>query len=353
MLETEFYFASQDGTSQIRALLWEPDPTDPAQAKSPQAAPARTDTPFILQIMHGMAEHIERYRNFAEYCTNRGIIVCGHDHIGHGKSVSSANEWGHMPFNGKQVLIEDAHQLRLQIQERFQRQSQATVEANLEAGADTSAKAEPSAPLPYVLFGHSMGSFVLRLYLAEHATGIAAAIISGTGQQPALLSASGSLLARLLSLFRGINYKSPLLYQLSVGAYAKQIENAQTPLDWLSTDEAVVAAYIAAPDCGFLFDNGANYSLTSLTGSMVKPQLIAAIPLDLPLLFIAGADDPVGEKGAGVKRAVQLCEDTGHTDVSLKLYEGMRHEVLNERGRQQVYDDILKWAEKRVAAHSA
>ena len=319
MRETEFYFPSSDGVSEIRALLWEPG--NPEEDK--------TGARCILQILHGMAEHIERYRGFAEWCTEHGIIVCGHDDIGHGKSVANESQWGHMPRNGKDVLIEDVHRLRQLVQERYP-------------------SADAARPLPSIMFGHSMGSFVLRLYLTLHAEGVTAAIVCGTGQLPPLLSTGGSLLARLVSTFRGSESRSPLLHSLSVGAYSKQIANARTPLDWLSTDETVVDEYIAAPSCGFMFDASATIALTSITGAMVKRETVAAVPVSLPLLFIAGAEDPVGEKGAGVKRAVQLFKETGHDKVTLTLYEGMRHEILNENGKERVYNDILSWIEEKI-----
>jgi alpha-beta hydrolase superfamily lysophospholipase len=324
MRETELFFPSFDGTSEIRALLWEPD--DYSAAGGPDSKNARC----VLQILHGVAEHIERYRDFADYCTTQGFIVCGHDHVGHGKSVKSPEQWGHVPLNGKEVYVEDAHRLRQLAQKRY-------------------CSASTDAPLPYVMLGHSMGSFILRIYLTLYAEGLAAAVISGTGQPSPVLSKSGSLLARLLSATKGVEHKSPLLFNLTVGAYSKQIAPARTPLDWLSTDEAVVDKYIAAPDCGFWLGNGGNYALTALTGAMVKREAAAAVPLSLPLLFIAGSEDPVGEKGAGVKRAFQLFEDTGHTNATLLIYEGMRHEVLNERDKKRVYDDVVSWISSVVA----
>jgi len=319
MRETKLYFPSCDGTSNIRALLWEPDGLEDGD----------TDVRCILQILHGMSEHIERYRDFAKRCTDSGIIVCGHDHIGHGKSVESEKQWGHMPKNGKELLVNDAHRLRQMLQERY-------------------TSIDSSQPLPYFMFGHSMGSFVIRIYLTQYAEGIAAAIICGTGQQPIILSTGGSLLARFLGATRGDQYRSPLLHNLSVGAYSKQVENSQTPLDWLSTDNTIVKEYIAAPDCGFMFDAAATVALTDLTASMVKRETVASVPVSLPLLFISGADDPVGEKGAGVKRAVQLFRDTGHSDVTLLLYEDMRHEVLNEKEKELVYNDVLGWIREKI-----
>lgn len=330
MHEKEQYFPSRDGKSSIRMLIWEPDNLSAAPSSdslSREGTASQGGVRGIVQILHGMAEHIERYRDFAAFLTGHGYIVCGHDHIGHGKSVASSNDWGVMPVQGMTVLIEDAHSLRQIMQKRSE-----TLELT-------------GSPLPYIMFGHSMGSFVLRNYLALYGEGIQAAIICGTGQLSPVLSAGGSLAARFISATRGAHYKSDFLNGLSTGSYSKQIEHARTPLDWLSTDESVVDAYIAADDCGFDFSAGGIATVTALTKNMVKRKTVTAVAQDLPLLFIAGSEDPVGEKGEGVKRAVATFKDTGHTNVTLTLYEGMRHEVLNERGKEQVMSDILDWLE--------
>lgn len=312
MRESELSFASRDTVSTIRAIVWEPESTEPDNTRG------------IIQILHGMAEHIERYRHFAEYCTEQGYIVCGHDHIGHGKSVSTPEQKGILPPDGMPILIEDAHQLRQLIQERYQ--------------SDIA-----QSSLPYFMFGHSMGSFVLRNYLALYAEGVAGAIICGTGHQPALISALGRFIARAIGAIRGVGHRSSLLHNMSVGAFSKQVDNARTPVDWISADVAIVDEYLADPDCGFVFGAGGNATLTALTSTMVRRDTAEAVPKDLPLYFISGEDDPVGEKGVAVKRAVELFLDTGHTDVTLKLYPHMRHEILNEIGKEQVYQDIVEW----------
>lgn len=321
MHETEITFTSHDKVSEIRALVWEPDElAKQKESKKPLA---------VIQILHGMAEHIERYRDFASYCTEQGFIVCGHDHIGHGKSASSQEELGVIAPDGMTTMIEDVHILRLIIQGRYKALAGET-------------------PLSYCLFGHSMGSFVLRNYLAVHAEGLSAAVICGTGHQAAAVSGAGRLVSRFLHAVRGPEHRSTLLHNMSVGAFSKAIEGARTPLDWLSTDESVVAAYSADPYSGFMFSAGGNATLTSLTGAMVKRETVAAVPTDLPLLFIAGKEDPVGEKGEAVKRAVALFEDTGHDRITLILYEGMRHEVLNEVGKEKVYQDVTSWLKEQL-----
>lgn len=306
-------YLSADGKTQIRALVWEP-------GKDPGIAPAG-----IVQLVHGMSEHVERYDEFARYLAGLGYIVCANDHIGHGKSVSDPSEWGCLPSDGgKEVLIADVHELRKTVASRYSRQT------------------------PYVMFGHSMGSFIVRAYLARHAEGLAAAIICGTGQQPLLLSKLGNFVARRIASSKGDAYKSSFLDGLGAGSFAKQIDNPRTEFDWLSTDDAVVDAYIADESCGAMFSAGGYATLTDLTGEVVKAAAAEAVPKQLPLLFIAGALDPVGDNGKGVEKAVEQYRRAGIETVDLKLYEGMRHEILNEPGRAEVYADVTGW----IAEHT-
>lgn len=361
MRESELYFPSHDGASEIRALVWKPnDGTEDGGAVTGNirargdVCPRKGIRPRgIIQILHGMAEHIERYRGFAEHLTTNGFIVCGHDYIGHGKSVDGPEKLGVLPPDGKEALVEDAHYLRKLMQARCRPHEPDAAEpvdpiGSTALDAELTAATEPDTPLPYIMLGHSMGSFILRVYLASRAEGLSAAILCGTGHQPAFLSAGGLLIARVQCWAKGPEYRSRLLHSLSIGAYSGQIENARTPQDWLSTDDAVVDAYIADPSCGFMFSTGADIALLSLTGSMVKRKTVEAVPASLPLLFASGKDDPVGEKGEAVKRAVALFRDTGHEDVTLVLYEGMRHEILNEIGKEHVYQDIVDWIDRSI-----
>lgn len=307
-------YRSSDGKTQIRALTWEPE-------KNPGIAPAG-----IVQIVHGMSEHVERYDEFARYLVSRGYIVCANDHIGHGESVADPSEWGCLPsVGGKEVLNNDVHELRKTVASRYARQT------------------------PYIMFGHSMGSFIVRAYLARFAEGLAAAVICGTGQQPLLLSKFGNLVARRIAASKGDAYKSTFLDGLGAGSFAKKIDNPRTEFDWISTDDAVVDAYIADESCGVMFSAGGYATLTDLTGEVVTAAAAGAVPADLPLLFIAGALDPVGDMGKGVERAVEQYRRAGVETVDLKLYEGMRHEILNEPGRAEVYADVADWIDEHRA----
>lgn len=310
-------FLSNDETSTIKGLVWKASETRGSArvVSSPRG---------IVQIVHGMAEHVERYDEFARYLVSRGYVVCAADHIGHGKSAPDAESLGHMPVDGKEILIEDVHELRKTVTARYSRQT------------------------PYILFGHSMGSFIARAYLARHSEGVAAAVLCGTGQQPYLLSKAGNALARLIARSKGPQYRSAFLDGMGAGGFAKKIRNPRTPYDWLSTDPAVVDAFLADELCGAMFSVGAYATLTDLTGEVVTMACASKVPKDLPVLFVAGAQDPVGACGKGVQAAADLLRRAGVEDVTATLYEGMRHEILNEPGRAQVYAEVADWMEEHA-----
>ena len=303
---------STDGVSRLHGYIWWPE-----EGIVPVAA---------VQLVHGMAEYIGRYDEFARYLNSKGFVVFGHDHIGHGESVKSKDEWGDLPADsGKDILVEDVHRVRTDALARI-------------------SGAYGEQP-PLFLFGHSMGSFVVRLYLSRHASGLKGAIICGTGFMPPRTSAVGNRVARSIARLRGNNYHSKLLHNMGVGGYAKDIDNAETDLDWLSYNRENVNRYIADEQCGFMFTAGGYATVTGLMHDVCTQECVASYPKDLPLLYIAGTEDPVGECGEGVSAAADLAHAAGVKDVRCRLYAGMRHEILNERGRQVVFDDIVSWME--------
>ena len=306
----EIEFPSWDGTSTIHALIWQP-------AGTPRG---------IVQLIHGMSEHIERYESFAQFLAAHGFIVCGHDHIGHGHSVSSTDELGHMPVErGADVLVEDVDTLRAIVSRAF------------------------SDDLPYFIFGHSMGSFTLRVYLTRHGEGLAGAILCGTGHKPKVVSLAGNALAHLGAKVRGEREKSELIHAMADGAFSRAIDDPRTEFDWISANQDNVDDYIADDLNGFPFTLGGYASLTRLTLLAASLELAKRIPNDVPLLFIAGAKDPVGENGRGVTAAADLMRRAGAEDVEIILYDGMRHEILNEKDALLVFDDVLAWIEAVIA----
>ena len=317
MHTTTLTYPSRDGSSTIRALLWEP-----ASVVAGSEAPRG-----LVQLVHGMSEHVERYEEFAAYLCEQGFAVCANDHIGHGKTAAKAEDLGHMPLEvGEDVLIADVHTLRK------------TALDHLAQQADMRA-----SNIPYIIFGHSMGSFITRVYLTHHALGVRAAVLCGTGHQPRALSRAGRAVTRALAKTRGEHYISSFVDGLGAGAYGKMIEGAVTDVDWISTDPEVVAEYQRDPLAGQPFTVGAYHTLLTLVSDATDARLARAIPHSLPLFFIAGGEDPVGESGKGVHRAVEMYRKAGIERVDEKIYPGMRHEILNEPIKAEVYADILAW----------
>ena len=303
---------STDKVSRLHGYIWWPE-----EGVVPRG---------VVQLVHGMAEYIGRYDEFARYLTTKGFCVFGHDHIGHGESVASKDDWGKLPLDGgKDILIEDVHRVRTEALARI-------------SGA--------YGELPQLfLFGHSMGSFVVRAYLARHGYGLSGAIICGTGFMPPRTAAAGNAVARTIAKLRGEDYHSKLLHNMGVGGYSKDIVDAETELDWLSHNKDNVIRYIGDEACGFMFSAGGYATVTDLMREVCSPECVESYPKDLPLLYIAGTEDPVGECGEGVSKAADLAHAAGVVDVRCRLYAGMRHEILNERGRKVVYDDVVSWME--------
>lgn len=305
MQTTTLSYPSHDNASTIRALVWEPD-----DAARPDFSPRA-----VVQIVHGMSEHVERYAPFAEFLVGRGFVVCANDHVGHGKTAGE-RDLGHMPLaNGADVLVEDVHALREKVCERY-----------------------PHAR--HVMFGHSMGSFVTRVYLTRHAGGLSAAILCGTGQQPRIQTVAGRVITRLIAQIRGERHVSRFVDSLGAGAYGRAIKDARTDVDWISSDPDVVDEYIADPLCGQPFTVGAYATLASLVADATDARLARRVPKDLPLLFVAGAEDPVGDCGRGVARAVDEYRNAGVHLVEMGIYPGARHEILNEPCHEAVWHDV-------------
>lgn len=302
-------FKSLDGTSDINARFWVDSKREPKG---------------VMQLVHGMAEHIDRYDEFARYLASRGFAVCGHDHIGHGGSVEDSSQLGHMPMKGgADILIADVNSLRKVASSRY-------------------------PGLPYFIFGHSMGSFVTRCYLARYGEGLTGAILCGTGNQPAALSATGNALCHLIGVIKGSDYRSKLIDSLAAGGFNNAIDNPRTAVDWISHSKENVDAYLADGRCGFMFSAGAYAALTSLTREAVSKACVNAYPKELPLLYVAGEEDPVGDCGKGVRAAAKLARNAGLGDVRVKLYPHMRHEILNEDDKAQVMEDVTAWIEERM-----
>ena len=280
----------------------------------------------VLQMTHGMVEYIGRYEQLACWLADRGVAAVGHDHLGHGGSVVSREEYGYFGRpDGNRLLLDDIHRVT-----RW-------------------AKALPELEgLPWFLLGHSMGSFYARQYVCEYGDELAGAILMGTGWQPKAAVLAGRAVCHLLAAFRGWHYRSRFVNDLAFGSYNRGFEPARTPNDWLNRDEKEVDRYRAEERCSFLFTLNGYDSLFAGLARLCDKKLLARAPKNLPLLFLAGDDDPVGNKGEGVRRAAQSMRDAGVRQVEVKLYPGARHELLVELNRQEVFADIQTFIEKHI-----
>lgn len=279
----------------------------------------------VLQIVHGIAEYVERYDDFAEFLCRAGYLVVAEDHMGHGKSIAAGSVQGYF-HGGWFAAVEDTYRLLRMTREEYPR-------------------------LPYVLFGHSMGSFMVRSILAKYPdSGIAACVICGTGWQPDALLRCAIPLCNLVCKHDGEREPSPKLQSIVFGSYNKRVERPRTAYDWLNRSAKCVDAYVADPLCGFTASAGLLRDMLTGIAYIQKPESLAAMRKDLPVFFIAGGDDPVGSYGTGVRRTARAFRDAGMTQVSERIYPLCRHEILNEINKEEIYQDIAEWLEPYTAA---
>ena len=309
MKVSEFTFDSSTAHNKIFTRLYEPD-------GEPKA---------VLQISHGMAEHSALYKPFCEYMAQRGFVVVINDHLGHGRSVTSGALYGHFGEKGGLYnVVEDQRNLQSIMREKY-------------------------PELPYFLMGHSMGSFLTRTYLIRYPGTVKAAIIMGTGWQPKAVIAGGMAVAKAVGAVVGENGTSDLVTNLAFGAYNKLFAPNRTSCDWLSADEDNVDAYMADPLCGA--DATVGLFRQMLSGIRFNQKLSNLRQMDprIPVLFVAGEKDPVGDCGNGVRRTYQEFRRAGVQDCTLKLYPGLRHEILNEKAQQQqIFEDIGQWLTSKL-----
>ncbi|MBQ9273135.1 MAG: alpha/beta hydrolase [Mogibacterium sp.] len=302
MIKKDFYYPSSDGMTRIHAISWEP-------SGKPKA---------IVQIIHGMVEFIDRYDEFAGYLTEHGFLVCGEDHLGHGESVMSDEYHGYFGKNGNAWVISDIHKLRTIMQKEY-------------------------PDLPYMMLGHSMGSFLVRQYIVEHdaeyAKDLSGVVVMGTGWQPNAVLQAGRALAKMLGTTK-VGKKAKMIDAMSFGSYLKKIKNPRTISDWLTKDNDIVDKYRATPWCTFSFTPNAYFHMFSGMLKAHDTKLMHNLPADLPLLLTSGAEDPVGNWGEGVRKAYMAYLENSPCKVDIRLYEDDRHEILNETDREDVFKDL-------------
>ena len=302
-MRKDFYYKSKDEKTNIHAIVWEPE----------------TQPKLIIQIVHGMCDYAARYEEVALYFNRAGAIVCAEDHLGHGNSVVDSKHYGYFADkNSTDILIEDTHELTKIMREKYPR-------------------------TPYFVIGHSMGSFILRNYLTKYGKELRGAIIMGTGNISSFKCLYAKFVTRIIKTFKGgWMYRSRFMYNKTIGNNAKYFEE-KNPCCWLTRDYKIIEKYERDPLCRFRFTLNANYTLFDLIQKSNKKKLIKQIPKNLPILFTSGKDDPVGNFGKGVEKASKKYIANGLTNIKIKLYNNMRHELFNELEKELVYGDIIQY----------
>ena len=307
MIKNEFYFPSVSGLADIHAASYKPE----GEIKA------------VIQIAHGMAEHLERYEAFAEVLCNNGIALYINDHLGHGKSVKNDDELGYFGAkDGWKNFIGDCYRL-------------------------TRIAKDENPGKPLIFFGHSMGSFVARAYCLEYANDIAGAVFCGTaGPNP--IAGAGALIASLIGKIKGDHHRSTLVDKIAFGAYNKKFEQ-RTAFDWLSRDHFQVDKYVADKYCGFLFTAYGYRDLTTLLGFVSGKKWFESLDKELPVLIISGAMDPVGNFGKGIDQVYDMLTAAGKKNLKKILYPDGRHEILNEEALfDKVCEDVIEWTEEII-----
>lgn len=300
----DIYYESRDNRTRIHGVQW---------------IPQKGEIKGILQLVHGMTEHIERYDDFARYMAEKGFVVVGNDHLGHGKSVNSENLRGYFcAKDGATVLVRDVHRLKKITQKSY-----------------------PGKP--YFILGHSMGSFIVRKYMIEYGKGVDGVIIMGTGWKENSLLKLGITLTNTLSRLHGDHYRSKLINKRAFGAFNKGFEPARTEHDWLTKDEKKVDEYEQDKQNDFIFTLNAYRVLFQMILYVQQDEYYDSVVKELPILIVSGEEDPVGDQGAGVKQVYDHYQRLGYSNVNMKLYAQDRHEILNELDREQIYMDIEQW----------
>lgn len=304
----EITFQSTDGHTTVYASIWLPE-TEEIRG--------------IVQICHGMAEHIGRYDRFARELCARGFAVCGDDHLGHGRTAAAKEDLGYFgEKDGWIHMVDDENRMRMEMQKRY-------------------------PDLPYFLLGHSMGSFITRNYVTKYADGLSGYICCGTSG-PVPMSGFAILLSNIVIAFQGGRHTGYFLNKLAFQDYNSRYGEVKTGLEWLSRDQEIYAPFADDPKANFIFTNAGFRDLFHLLNSVTGKKWSSRLPKQLPMLFLSGDMDPVGQFGEGVRKVFGWVQEAGVEDCTLKLYPGARHELHNETNRDEFLEDVVSWLEKHM-----
>lgn len=277
----------------------------------------------VVQISHGMAETARRYKDFARELTRNGYIVYANDHRGHGKSADDIENQGYLgEGNAFPLLIDDMAQLSNQIKNKH-------------------------PDLPLYLFSHSMGSFASQRYIMDYPNQLDGLILSGSNGKQGIILSLGKILSKIEVLFRGKKAKSRIMNKITFGHYNRQFEEESTGVEWLTRDREKQIDYLKNPYCGSIFPASFYATFLDSLQYVEDENNFHKIPKDLPIYILSGDQDPVGDFSKGVKKLRNRYQKQGVKDLEMKIYEGARHELLNEINREEVIADIIQWFEAR------
>ena len=308
MTRNEFYYPSADGKTKIHAVEWLPD-------GEPKA---------ILQIAHGVTEYILRYEEFAKFLTEKGIAVVGNDHIGHGTSIAEGAERMYFGPEGRcDCVVEDIKKCLEITKNKF-----------------------PNTP--YCLLGFSLGSFLARTYLTKYPGTLNGAIIMGSGQLPPFQISIAKFMVNNEAKKVGEDHTSPTIQKLSYETYNKYFAPNRTKYDWLCASTTSLDEYIKDTMRGEDFTAGLFRELLNGMAFTAKQSNIEKIDKNIPILFLSGDKDPVGEQGKGVIKAYDCFKKAGIKDVKMKLYPGLRHDILREDCKQDIFEYIYNWMKDKI-----
>ena len=299
----EFSYPSKDGIHKIHAELY---------------VPKEREYKGIVQIAHGMVDYVGRYRALAEFLTDKGYVVAGNDHLGHGGSVSSKDDFGYFAKKGgAELVISDLHTMNEYLKTEF-------------------------PTLPIVLLGHSMGSFIARLYVEKYPHTVKGAVIHGTAGPNRLLP-FGKALSAIVSVIRGERYRSKIIKSLAFSGYNSKFTKEEGSNAWLTRDTELVKNKDLDERSGFIFTTSGYRDLFRFLGRSNSKDWFNNYPKELPTLIVSGDMDPVGAYGKGPSYVYKKLLISGCREIELKLYPGARHELFNETNRQEVFEDLAEW----------
>lgn len=297
-------FASSDGKNTVKAKIY---------------VPKDREIIGVVQLAHGMIDHVGRYVELADFLTGEGYVFAGNDHLGHGESAASPSDFGFFAEkDGVDKVLLDLLSMNKILRERF-----------------------PS--FKPVIMGHSMGSFLSRLYTEKYPDTVSGHIIHGTGGPMGIILPFGKAVVNTVMLFRGKRARSKLVAKMAFMGYNSKFPKEEGSFAWLTREVERVSGSDRNEYTTFTFTLSAYRDLFRMVGKSNSKKWFSSYPKDMPTLVMSGDMDPVGAYGKGPKYVYSHLKSSGVTSVTLKLYEGARHELFNESCRQEVFLDMKAW----------